>query len=167
MRLNIAIGPRLDHTLREYIATFAYLYVCFGALLLYKAAILRGYGVDYAPYGLAAGKALLLAKFMLIGRKLRIGAHSSSGTLMHAIIYKSVLFLLLLIGLSALEETIVGLIHHQTSGDALAQLRGGRLGQILAASLLLFLILVPYFAYRELDRVLGEGKILQLLRRRA
>src|SRR5690349_11003863 len=70
MHLRFALSQKLDHEVKEYLRTFAYLYVCFGALLLYKTAILRDYGVDFAPFGLAAGKALLMAKFMLIGRKL-------------------------------------------------------------------------------------------------
>jgi len=162
-----APGRRLGHELREYLATSAYLYVCFAALLLYKAAILRGHGIDYAPYGLAAGKALLLAKFMLIGRTLGVGAQRGSGTLLHAIIHKSVLFLLLLVGLSAVEEVIVGLIHHHTIRDSLAALGDGKLGTVLAMSCLLWLILIPYFAYKEVDMALGEGKLRQLLRHRA
>ena len=162
---DMTVGRRLGHELREYVAIAAYLYVCFAALLIFKAATLRGHGIGYAPYGLAAGKALLLAKFMLVGHKLRIEA--GSVTLMHLIVYKSVLFLLLLVGLSGIEEVILGLIHHRAIGEALAELGGGRLGQIMASSLVLFLILIPYFAYRELDGALGEGRLLQLLRHRA
>ncbi len=33
---------RLGHELRQYALIFVYLYVCFGALILYKMAILRG-----------------------------------------------------------------------------------------------------------------------------
>ncbi len=166
-RSNATTGWRLGQELPEYLATSVYLYVCFGALLLYKTAILRGHGIDYAPYGLAAGKALILAKFMLIGSKLGIGTHSRGGTPLHAILSKSVLFLLLLIGLSVVEEAIVGLIHHRTISDSLAELGDGRLGTIIATSLLLWLILIPYFAYKEIDLALGEGKLRQLLRRHA
>ena len=166
-RSNAPTGHRFGHGLREYLATSVYLYICFAALLLYKTAILRGHGIDYAPYGLAAGKALLLAKFMLIGRELGLGAHSRGGTLLRAILYKSVLFLLLLIGLSVVEEAIIGLVHHRTIGASLIELGRGRLGTIMASSLLLWLILIPYFAYKELDMALGEGKLRQLLRRHA
>lgn len=166
-RSNAPTRRRFGHGLREFLATSAYLYVCFAALLLYKTAILRGHGIGYAPYGLAAGKALLLAKFMLIGRELGLGTHSRGGTPLHAILTKSVLFLLLVIGLSVVEEAIVGVIHHRTISRSLAELGDGRLGTIMAASLLLWLILIPYFAYKELDAVLGEGKLRQLLRHHA
>ena len=166
-RSTAAAGWRLGQELPEYLATSAYLYVCFAALLFYKAVILRGYGIDYAPFGLAAVKALLLAKFMLIGSTLGLGTRFRGGTLLHAILRKSVLFLLLLMALSVVEEAIVGLIHHRTIGRSLAELVDGRLGTIVATSLLLWLILIPYFAYKELDVALGDGKLRQLLRRHA
>lgn len=166
-RSNAPTRQRFSHGLREFLATSAYLYVCFAALLLYKTAILRGHGIDYTPYGLAAGKALLLAKFMLIGSELGIGTHSRGGTLLRATFYKSALFLLLLIGLSVVEEAIIGLIHRRTIGASLIELGRGRLETIMAMSLLLWLILIPYFAYKEVDMALGEGKLRQLLRRRA
>lgn len=60
---------RVVHELRQYAVISAYLYVCFGALLLYKTAILNGQGISYAPYGIAAIKALILGKFILLGRR--------------------------------------------------------------------------------------------------
>jgi hypothetical protein len=166
MRLNAPIRRKLYVALKGYFSVFAYLYICFGVILLYKTAILRGHGIDYAPFGLAAGKALLLAKFILIGHKLHIGENLGNGTLMRAILCKSVFFLLLLLGLSALEEAIRGFLHHQTIAGAF-QLGSGRLGEAIAGSLLLMLILIPYLTYLELDSTLGEGKVLQLLRQRA
>jgi hypothetical protein len=167
MQLNTALRHKLGHEAKEYLLTVAYLYVCFGALLLYKAAILRDHGIQYVPLGLALGKALLMAKFMLIGRKLNVGANVGSSRLVYVIAYKSVLFLLLLIALSVVEQVSLGFAHHETIEGALSHLGSGRLGEVLAEGLLLLLILVPYFAYKELDRTLGEGKIRQLLRRRA
>jgi hypothetical protein len=143
------------------------IYVCFGALLLYKTAILRDHGIQIVPLGLALGKALLMAKFMLIGRKLNVGANVGSRMLVSVIAYKSALFLILLIALSIVEQISLGFLHHQTIEGALSHLGSGRLGEVLAEALLLLLILVPYFAYKELDRTLGEGKIRQLLRQPA
>ena len=63
----MTIGEKMGHELRQFGLIAGYLYVCFGALILYKMAILRGQGIGYAPYGLAAVKALVLAKFILAG----------------------------------------------------------------------------------------------------
>src|SRR5689334_11354180 len=54
---------RIKHELKEYGAVCLYLYVCLGALILYKEALLRAEGINYTSYGLAAIKALILGKF--------------------------------------------------------------------------------------------------------
>ena len=59
--------------LREFAVVAGYLYVCFAAVLYLKAAILRAQSVAYAPLGLAAIKAAICVKFMLLGRAFHIG----------------------------------------------------------------------------------------------
>ena len=59
--------------LREFIILTAYLYVCFAAVLYFKAAVLRALGIAYAPLGLAIIKAAICAKFMLMGRVFHLG----------------------------------------------------------------------------------------------
>jgi hypothetical protein len=62
------VGRKLGHEMQQFILIFAYLYV-FGALIGYKMAILSAQGISYTPYGLAAIKALVLAKFILMGMR--------------------------------------------------------------------------------------------------
>lgn len=162
----MVIGSRISSELRAFLATAAYLYACYGLLLLYKAMLLHDRGVDYAPYGLAAAKALLLAKFVLIGEKLQLGAQIHGRSPIYLIIRKSALFFLLIIALSVVEDAIVGALHGRSVRDTLVELVHGRLAEIMVTSLLLFVILVPYFAYREIDMMFGEGKLLEMLRRR-
>jgi len=149
--------------LREFVALAIYLYVCFVALLLFKAVVLRGQAIVYAPYALALGKALLLAKFIIVGRKLGIGWPFASSTLVHKIIYNSMVFLVFLAVLSAIEHAIDAKVHHRTFSESLADL-GGTPGEIIVTSLLLLLVLIPYFAYGEINTVLpGRGKLFQVL----
>ena len=67
------IAQRAKHELREYALLSLYLFICFGALILYKAAILGEEGISYLPSGLAAIKALILAKFIMLGQMIRLG----------------------------------------------------------------------------------------------
>jgi len=154
---------KIKHELREYGAVCLYLYVCLGALLLYKTALLRAEGVSYTSYGLAAIKALILGKFMLIGHALRIGERYSEEPLIYPILHKSFAFLGLLFVLDAIEEVISGMIHGRSFQGSLSDVAGGTWLQILATCLLFFLILLPYFAYREVSRSLGEGGLKRLL----
>jgi hypothetical protein len=54
---------------KEMAALALYLYICLGAVVLLKAAVLQDVGVNFTIWGIAGVKALLLAKFMLLGRE--------------------------------------------------------------------------------------------------
>ena len=68
-----SIGSKFVEEFKAMAALAAYLYVCFGAIILFKSAVLREAGIHYEIWGLALVKALILAKFMLIGRMLHVG----------------------------------------------------------------------------------------------
>ncbi len=160
---HMTVAKKLRHELQEYALISAYLFVCFGALILYKMAILRGQGISYALYGSALIKAVILAKFILIGHVLRIGDRYSERRFVQVIAYKSLFFLVMLLVLSVIEEAVVGVIHGRTIAASLAEVAGGTLLQILASCLIMLLILVPYLTFRELNEVLGEGRLQQIL----
>jgi hypothetical protein len=60
-----SLRKRAVDELKEFLIIAAYLYVCFTALAYLKAAILEAHGVAFAPFGFAAIKALICAKFMM------------------------------------------------------------------------------------------------------
>src|SRR3984957_17441770 len=62
------LGQRTVRELKEFAILTVYLYVTLGAVILMKTAVLHDAGVSFAPWGIAIVKALLLAKFMLLGR---------------------------------------------------------------------------------------------------
>lgn len=159
-----AIGQRLKHGFLHYLAIAAYLYVCFAAVLAYKVAVLQGVGVHAAFFGFAAVKALILAKFLLLGEELRVGERSAPRTLLIAIFWRSAAALLLLVGLSAIEKVLEGLIHHQTLAQSFSDFGGGTVAEMLATALLLYLVLLPYVAYRRLNEALGRDRLLRLMR---
>jgi hypothetical protein len=160
---DATLGRRLRHELVQFALISVYLYVCFGAILLYKVAILNAQGISYAPYGLAAIKALILAKFILLGEAARLGDRYRSRRVIHVILHKTLLFLLLLVVLSEAEEFINGIAHGRTVDAVLTELGGSMLWQTGATSLIMLLILIPYIAVREISAALGEHRLWQLL----
>jgi hypothetical protein len=156
-----SLRHRATEELREFLILGVYLYVCLGAIIIMKSAILNGVGVEFDVWGIAAVKALLLAKFMLIGKALRLGEKKNK-PLAWPTLYQSLLTLLLLIVLTTLEEILVGAIHHRTVIESLTHVAGDRLDMVLATFLIMFLILVPYFAFRNLAEVLGPGVLARL-----
>jgi hypothetical protein len=155
---------RLRHELSEYLIISAYLYVCFGSLTFYKAAILHSEGIAYAPFGFAIVKALILGKFVLLLHALKIGERKGgAGVLFADILKKSVLFLVFLIALTVAEEIIAGYFHGRAIQETLSELGGGTLQQAFAVSLLMLIILIPYFTFRVIAIRLGEGVLWRLL----
>jgi hypothetical protein len=154
---------RLREELQRYLAVSAYLYVCFSAILLYKAAILSSIGEHFLPLGLAAGKALILGKFVLLGEAAGVGTRVRSRTLLQRIMRGSVLFLVLLVVLTIVEEIIVGLVHGHSLAQAVAALADRSLPELLASCVLMLLVLIPLVTVTEVSRTLGPGAMSRLL----
>lgn len=157
------VKERLREELHRYLAVSAYLYVCFAAILLYKSAILSSIGEHYLPLGLAAGKALILGKFVLLGEAAGVGTRIGARTLLQRVLRNSVLFLLLLVLLTIVEEIIVGLVHGHSIGQAVAALAEHPWPETLASCLLMLLVLIPLVAVTEVSRTLGPGALRKLL----
>ncbi len=148
--------------LREFLIITVYLYVYFGALIYFKSAILHAHGVDYAPWGIAIVKALICAKFVLVGRMFHLGERYKDLPLIWPTLYQSFVFMLLLVVLNALEEVVAGFIHHRSTADIIANINGGTLDQIVATSVLGMLIFIPFFAFRSLGELLGERNLVRV-----
>jgi hypothetical protein len=148
------IRARLRAELRDYAIVAGYLYVCLGVLVIYRTAILRDAGVTFSPLGFALVKALVLGKFALLGKAAGLG-EGIGRTVGARIAWKSVLFALLLIALSAVEELVVAWLHTDSFRAAVAE---------VAALHGLTVVAVPLLATVELSRVLGPGRLGELLR---
>ncbi len=164
---QVTLAQRARRELIEYFVVASYLFVCFGALIFYKASILHGEGIEFTVFGLAIVKALILGKFLLLLEALKIGEdkkHARSA--LANILTKSLLFSLLLFAMTVVEELIVGHIHGRTSHEILREIVGGTWQQAAAVAILLFLILIPFFGYQEIAARLGKGKLSKLLTER-
>ena len=157
---------RLRRELRDYAIASLYLYVCLGALLLFKAGVLREEGVSSLHFGVALGKALILGKFMLLGEAARLGARGRAQTLLHLIVRKVVLFLVLLALLSVVEEFVVGWAHGRSAAQTLAEYESRSVLELFATCLLMLLVLLPFIAAKEVGRALGPGGLRRVLLQR-
>ncbi|MBS0560407.1 MAG: hypothetical protein JSR21_10165 [Proteobacteria bacterium] len=156
------LKARFAHEMRQYAIVSVYLWVCLGAMQLYKTAILSAQGVSYLPFGFAAIKALILGKFMLVGQAIWSGERARGRRLIVAVLHRAVVFAILLIALDAAEELIAGWLHGRSAAQSFAEVTGGTWLQIGASSLLMFLVLIPYFAVLEIGIVLGPGGLRRL-----
>jgi ABC-type sugar transport system permease subunit len=156
------LGQRTVRELKEIAILTGYLYVTLGAVILMKAAVLNDAGISFTPWGIAAVKALVLAKFMLLGRAMKIGERFHDRPLIWPTLHKSFAFLVLLVVLSIIEEVVVGLFHHQSVAASLGELTGAKLYETLAGIAIMLLVLIPYIAWGVLDEALGEGRLARM-----
>ena len=156
-------GQRFKAEMREFAFISCYLWVCFVAIEIFKTAVLREQGVAYLPLGVAILKALVMAKFILIGKAVRVGERVEPQVLAHRILWKSTAFLLLLMVFSVLEELVLSLVHGHGLSGFITGFSARPLGEMLAPSVLMLLVLIPLIAFEEIDRALGEGSLSRLL----
>lgn len=153
----------LRHELKEYGVVSLYLYLYFVMLQLYKVSILKEYGIAYAPFGLAAIKALIIGKFVLVGQAVNIGHLSRGKALIWHLVHQVVMFVVFLLVLNSIEEVIVSLLHHRSLHDALAKLATESWQQVVASALLGGLALTPFFGYREIARAMGTENFRRMM----
>lgn len=158
-----ALRERAKNELKELLWITAYLFVVFSALTFYKSAILEAQGVNWLPWGFAMIKAVVLAKFILIGRALHIGEGFRTKPLIWQIVHKSIAFLILVAGFTVIEEAIVGFIHGKTFWESMAEVGGGTTEEMIATAIIMFLILLPLFGYRALSEALGDRALFRIL----
>lgn len=156
------LKERLTIETREFLVIAIYLYIYFGALIYFKAAILHAHGVSFAPWSIAFVKALICAKFMLLGRMFHLGERYKDLPLIWPTLYQSFAFMVLLMVLNAAEELLSGFIHGHSIATTLADINGGTLDQVIATSFLGMLILIPFFAFRSLGELLGERNLVRV-----
>ena len=150
------------HELTEYFVIVLYLWVVLGLFLLYKSVILNEEHIRYLAHGIALLNALVLDKFILIAKALHLGETAVDAPLIYPTVLKSALFSLVLAACKILEEAAVGLYHGKSFSQSIADLGGGTFKGILTLTAILFVVLIPFFGFGELQRVLGEGKLGQL-----
>lgn len=157
-----SLRDRLGEELRRYALVSLYLWIVLSAIFAYKSAVLSEAGLPLLPLGAALVKALVLGKFVLIGEAAGVGERARTGTVLGRVLWKSVAFLVFLVVLTILEELLVGWFHGRTALQVLGELVGSPLA-LVASSVLMLLVLLPFFMAQELARVLGPGALRRIL----
>jgi hypothetical protein len=81
-------------------------------------------------------------------------------------LYKSAVFAFLLVCFEILEEVIVGLIHGKSIVASIPQLGGGGIEGKVLVGIIAFVVLIPFFLFTEMEKVLGKETVYSLLIRK-
>jgi len=143
-----------------------YLALMLSAFTWYRRFVLSQYGVTYLHYWAAVVEALILAKVILIGQALGLGRRYEGARLILSVLFKSVVFGIFVALFGVLEHLIEGLVHRE-SWEAFEQgLVRSAPQELLARTVMVIVTFIPFFAFWETDRVLGEGKLFSLFFRK-
>jgi hypothetical protein len=152
---------RFVHELEQYLLVTIFLFFFFGSFTTYRRLVLAEYEIGYLDYGWALLKALVLGKVILIGEILHVGERFRDRPLLLSTLWKTMAFGLLILAFAVLERVVGAALHHRPIAEEF-QLTGRQGYELLARTNLEVVALIPLFAFRELGRVLGEGKLREL-----
>ena len=154
---------KLASEMKEYLINMLYLSLFFCLFMTYRRLLMAEYQISFGDYGISLIKAVILAKVIMIGDLMRIGRRMENQPLIIPTLYKTVVFTLWVVLFSFAEAALSGLYHGRGLLGGLQELLGQNRYELLGRSLIVFCAFLPFFAFRELGRILGKGRIRELL----
>jgi len=154
-----SIKQKAKHEVREMVVITLYFAFFFCALATYSMLLLDRFHVKYWNYSFALINALVIAKVIMIGEAAKVGTRYEARPLLLSAIYKAFIFCLLVFAFHFVEELIKGLVH----GNIAKGFQEIRFDDLLGRAIVVFCTFIPFFAFREFRRVLGEEKFYNLL----
>ena len=139
---------------------FLYLWVLLGLFAVHKSIVLNEQNVFYHQ-GFAFINAWLLAKVMLTAEIFHVADNLKRKPLMYPIVFKSAVFSIILISFYIFEEVLVGMWRGKTLTNSIPAIGGGSLEGILVVGIIMFVVLMPFFALRELGSDIGADKLYE------
>jgi len=153
------LKQKAAHEFKEITIVFLYLAFFFCALSTYRTLLLEKYEVSYFDYGTALLNAFVITKVILIGEAAHLGKKLNPKPLLYSSISKAFLYGLLVFAFHLVEEMAKRLIHGKDIAGAFQDVR---LDDLLARCVIIFGTFIPFFAFRELGRVLGQDQFRAL-----
>jgi len=157
------LTEKLRHELIEYAFNVVYLMLVFAAFTQYRRFLLAEYNITYTNYWVGLFGALVFGKVIMIGSVFRLGRWLEDKPLIFPTIYKALLFFGFILVFRVVEYAIKGLLHGDGLAAAFFEFFAQKgLDEVLANGLVVLVALIPFFAVKELGRVLGRERIAAL-----
>jgi hypothetical protein len=154
------LKQKVAHEFEDLAVIFLFLAFFFCAVATYSMLLLNKFEISYFTYGTALINALVIAKVILIGEYAHLGKKQEANPLIYSAVYKAFLFSLLVFAFHIIEEVIKHLVHGQSIAPVFREVR---IDDLLSRCVIVFCTFIPLFAFREMQRVLGEEQFRTLL----
>ena len=148
---------------KRFIAILLYLWVVFGLLSVHRSLVLSQRHLDYEEHTFAIVNAFVFAKVLLVAEQLHLGKQFENKPLIYPILYKCLIFSAVLIGFHVMESAAVGAWHGNRIADSIPPLFGWSPKGLLAVGFSCFVLLLPFFGFREIARMIGHTEMRTLL----
>lgn len=146
----------------EYLYNFAYMAIIFSAIILYRRLVLAQHGIILEDYFVGVFKAFVIAKVVMIGAFLNISKKFENKPLILPVLYKAILFTIMVMVFDVIEIYIKSLFLDPDFLQAFIGLNSHLTLVWIGGAMLIFFIFIPFFAFKELIRVMGIEKIRHL-----
>jgi hypothetical protein len=156
------LAKKVGHELKEYGINVVYLTIVFATITEYRRLLLAAHDIVYTAYWIPVIEALILGKVISIGGIFHIGRRLEDKPLIYPTLYKTVAFTLLVVVFKLAEHVIKSLVTGEGVAAGIAEFTGQGWKVILANGMILCVALIPFFAMKEMGRVLGREKIARL-----
>ena len=158
-----SLEERAVSELKEYAVITAYVWLLFALFSVHKQLV-QGYAISVWEQGFAIVNALIFGKVILIGQSLEVGKGLERRALVWVVLGKSLIFAILLIAFHIVEDTIRAWFENKPLSEAFGDF-GGTLPTLLAHAGIFFVALIPFFAFQEAARILGNLALWNLFLR--
>lgn len=140
-----------------------YMAAWFCALIFYDKEALNIQESPSVSYGFAILKALSLSKFMLAAHAISPIAFKRGSSLYKLIAMRTSFNAVVVLMFSYVFAGIEGLFRRQDFFEAMRSFCDGNIERIVALTLMYWLIVLPYVAYRSLGEVMGRENLQSYL----
>lgn len=158
-----ALRRRAAQEMRSFLILFLYLWVLFGLFVLNQDMITREHGGTIAVQGIALVNALVLAKVMLVIEALELARWVRNQPVAVIILYEALLCTGFFIVFHFIERAVVDLLRGQGVTSADLSLGGGGIVGVLIVAVILFVSLLPFFAFKNVARAIGPDRMQHIL----
>jgi hypothetical protein len=157
------LTEKVRRELIEYAFNAVYLMLVFAAFTQYRRFLLAEYSITYTNYWVGLIGALILGKVIMIGSVFRLGRWLEDKPLIVPTIYKALIFSVFVLVFRVVEYAIKGLLHGDSLTAALVEFFAQKgIDEVFANLLVVLVTLIPFFAVKELGRVLGRERVAAL-----
>ncbi len=154
---------KIVHEMVEYWVNVVYLALVFSAFAQYRRFLLAAYDIEYTDYGVALIQALIFAKIIAIGSVIPLARALEHKPLIFPTLYKTVVFSILAGVFTVIEHAVKNLWNGRGFTGGFEHFFEKDFHEVLAGSLVIFVAVIPFFAFKELGRVFGDKSSIAAL----